>query len=354
MKILIITNIPSPYRFPLFDEIAKNENVELFVIYTGEYLKNFEWHKPKLAHKHLFLKIPRIKILTKLGYRHGILKILKQFSPEAIITGGFNYTMLIAILYAHVKSIKHYVTTDAWEFTEQNYSFIHILIRKIVYRKATGFFPVSIKGKMNIVKKYKINEAKIHIVSYTPNITNFHTIDFQKKDFDILFSGQFIERKMPLFVCEIVKELKKRGINVNVLLLGKGALVNDVISFLNNEKISYKYQGFVQPAELPYFITKAKLFLFPSLSDGWGVVANEALASGLPVITCENTGVAGELIINNFNGFVLPLQINEWVEHIQILLNNPVLYEDFSTNALAHIGNFSIQKATQNFINALI
>lgn len=354
MKVLILTNVPSPYRFTLFDQIEKLNQIELLVVYTGIELSNLKWYTPNLSHNHKYLKIPQNKILKKMGYRKGIRKILSDFSPDAIVTGGFSIVMLTAIIYSYLYSRKHFITTDAWEYTEKNYSFLHILIRKFIYKKATGFFPVSIKGKNNIVENYKSSENKVHVIPYTPSINNFYSKEFEKKEFDIMFSGQFTERKMPLFVCEIAKEIKKKGIDIKVLLLGSGELSKEAVSSLASENIEYEYPGFVQTDKLPDYFSKAKLFLFPTLSDGWGVVANEALAAGLPIITCDNAGSAGELIINNFNGFILSLEINEWVEKVNLLLNDEDLYNEFSINAKDHVTKFNVEKAATDFINATL
>ena len=56
------------------------------------------------------------------------------------------------------------------------------------------------------------------------------------------------------------------------------------------------FHGFAAQRELPDLYRSAKVFLFPTLADVWGVVANEACAAGLPVIVSPHAGVAGELV----------------------------------------------------------
>jgi putative transposase len=53
--------------------------------------------------------------------------------------------------------------------------------------------------------------------------------------------------------------------------------------------------GYFSQNELPYYYALTRVFLFPTLLDPWGVVANEACAAGVPVITCSNAGAAGDL-----------------------------------------------------------
>ena len=99
-----------------------------------------------------------------------------------------------------------------------------------------------------------------------------------------------------------------------VLLIGSGELKEDILKKLDEYGIDYDYPGFVETRNLPEYYSKAKILLFPTLNDTWGVVANEAMAAGLPVITCENAGVAHDLVIQEETGFVLPVEKEVWAE----------------------------------------
>jgi glycosyltransferase involved in cell wall biosynthesis len=65
-------------------------------------------------------------------------------------------------------------------------------------------------------------------------------------------------------------------------------------------------RGFEQYAELPAYYGLARAFVLPSLSDQWGLVVNEAMAAGLPVIVSDACGCASELVNDGQNGFVFP------------------------------------------------
>ncbi|MFM7180235.1 MAG: glycosyltransferase [Verrucomicrobiales bacterium] len=64
------------------------------------------------------------------------------------------------------------------------------------------------------------------------------------------------------------------------------------------------FPGFRQIDELPRFYAHAGAFVHPALSEPWGLVLNEAMASGLPVLSSENVGAAEELIDEGVNGWV--------------------------------------------------
>lgn len=136
-------------------------------------------------------------------------------------------------------------------------------------------------------------------------------------------------------------------------MVGDGPQKNQVLNLFENSKLNFTYLGFVQPLDLPNIYASSKIFLFPTLLDGWGVVANEACASGVPTIISENAGASGDLIIHGFNGFILPLDVDIWCNYVIKLLEDENLYNMFSQNCLKHIMNYSPEIVTKKFLQLL-
>ena len=65
-------------------------------------------------------------------------------------------------------------------------------------------------------------------------------------------------------------------------------------------------EGFVQPADLPGLYAAADVFVLPSRHDGWGLVVNEALGAGLPIVVSDRVGAGRDLVKDGENGFVFP------------------------------------------------
>jgi glycosyltransferase involved in cell wall biosynthesis len=63
------------------------------------------------------------------------------------------------------------------------------------------------------------------------------------------------------------------------------------------------FAGFRQVEELPFFYAGAGAFIHPALAEPWGLVINEAMASGLPILSSRNVGAAEELVQEGVNGF---------------------------------------------------
>ena len=65
------------------------------------------------------------------------------------------------------------------------------------------------------------------------------------------------------------------------------------------------FTGYVTPEEIPQYYAAADLFVLPSYSDVWGLVVNEAMVAGLPVIVTRDVGAAEDLVEHGGNGFIV-------------------------------------------------
>ena len=73
-----------------------------------------------------------------------------------------------------------------------------------------------------------------------------------------------------------------------------------------------KFEGFRQYGELPGYYAGAGAFIHPAHEEPWGLVVNEAMASGLPVLVSRRCGCAGDLVAEGENGFLLdPRDVGE-------------------------------------------
>ena len=115
----------------------------------------------------------------------------------------------------------------------------------------------------------------------------------------MLFCGQMIARKgVDLLLSEFAKLEKCR-----LLLVGREAELPALLSSLPEEVRSrIEYAGFQAPEALPKFFGAADLFVLPSRYDGWGVVVNQAIAAGLPVICSDQVGAGHDLVEDGVNG----------------------------------------------------
>lgn len=123
----------------------------------------------------------------------------------------------------------------------------------------------------------------------------------------ILFCGQMIARKgVDLLLSAFIRILND-GFTAKLLLVGREAELPEMMKDLP-EDISHhiEYAGFQSPEMLPDFFQQSDIFVLPSRYDGWGVVVNQALGAGLPIICSDAVGSASDLVIPHDNGLIFP------------------------------------------------
>lgn len=132
-------------------------------------------------------------------------------------------------------------------------------------------------------------------------------IDFEKKkvknNFTFIFVGRLVHIKnIPLLISAFVKTFPKNT-EVKLRIIGKGPLKEDLINSCKDvNNIEFVGAKFGEALEKEYL--DADVLVLPSFSDQWGLVVNEALSHGLPVIASDGVGAAHDLIKTPQTGII--------------------------------------------------
>jgi glycosyltransferase involved in cell wall biosynthesis len=218
----------------------------------------------------------------------------------------------------------------------------------------TAAYVVPSKGSLDLVLSFGAAQEIVFRAPLTVENSKFHA-SRTEKSFDLLFSSRFVAVKNPAFFLEVASLTAELiGRKVSCLLLGDGPLLAQSEQFARTlTGISYHFAGFLQQDQLPAFFSKAKVFLFPTSWDPWGVVVNEAFAAGLPVITSVHAGAAGELVLDGINGFVLPLEAAKWAKITADLLTKESRRLPLAENAQKSVQDYSFSAAATGYTNAI-
>jgi len=301
----------------------------------------------------------RERIITLNGrYIHnnpGVIPALHRFSPDVIVTGGFNPTHLYAFAYAQAKGIPHVPLTDGTLKSEAGLSKAHRLVRRLVYARSKSFVSAS-KGGRDLYVSYGVPLPSCFISCLCIDNEAFHPgLHHVPKQYDFLFCGRFETVKNPLFALKVASAAaKKIGRRTSMLFVGAGAQAQELqqAALLSGDRVDVTFQDFTAHSELPAIYNSARLFLFPTLWDPWGVVTNEACAAGLPVLISPEAGSANELVTDGRNGFVCPLDVERWASNAATLLTEPALWESFSRNSIRAVRDFTYTHAAAGMVTA--
>jgi glycosyltransferase involved in cell wall biosynthesis len=313
------------------------------------------WDLPPLKFDHVFLRERYTEVNGR--YIHNnpdVIGALRAFQPDVIITDGFNPTHLYAFAYAALRGIVHIAMTDGTDVSEQGLSPIHRAVRKIVYARSAAFVPASAGGQRHY-ESYGITAERCFKSCLCIDNQAYSATPVQRKSYDFIFSGRIEPVKNPLFALDVaIATARKLGRRLSMLFAGAGSLEAQVEqrALAHSDLVQVDFHGFAAQRELPALYHSARLFLFPTLWDPWGVVANEACAAGLPVLVSPVAGVAGELVRDGENGYVCELDVDLWAKRAAALLSDAVLMESFSRRSLALVQEYTFDHAAQGLLDA--
>lgn len=165
-----------------------------------------------------------------------------------------------------------------------------------------------------------------------------------EKEFRLLFVGRVDFHKGAYLLLKIAKELKKKGINFRIDVIGRGKLVRN----LDRKDLNLYVHGFLGKERFKYF-EKAHVLLAPSRwPEPFGIVALEAAAYQTPVIALETSGGLAEIVKENEIG-ILAYE-NDIEEKISYLISNHNLYKKIQENCKKILRKYSKKKIFRRYM----
>lgn len=360
MNVLYLTNIPAPYRVEFFNLLGKYCSLTVLYERKSASDRNNLWKSEKNKNfKEIYLTGKQIGNDNSLCLR--VTKYLKGY--DCIIIGGYStFTSMIAIMYLKWKKIPFVLNADGG-FIKQDESKYKYLIKKFFISKASHWFSTS-KETTSYLKYYGAIPSNIYMYPFT-SISNELIIKKpldieQKKKFKInlgikeskviLSVGQFIYRKGFDILIKSMENIDK---NTALVLVGDKP-TDEYLSLVEKLNLTNVYfVPFCSKEELKKYYLAADVFVLPTREDIWGLVINEALAYGLPVITSENCG-AGLELVKEENGYLFETSnIKDLSEKIKLLINNNLKREEMSKKNILLAQNYTIEKMAEKHYELL-
>lgn len=174
-------------------------------------------------------------------------------------------------------------------------------------------------------------------------------VDIQlRSELRLIFIGSLISRKGVQFVIDMALLCQKRKIPINIDVYGPGDPSN-----LCNISPNLKYCGLIPFGESPQVMKKYDLLLVPSKFDGWGVVVNEALEVGLPVLISKKAG-SSILIAESRAGIVFdPDRINNLIVEIESIVKDKSIISLWRERALEYAKNLTPEIAAKYMLDCI-
>lgn len=359
MKVLYLVNIPSPYRVDFFNELGKKCELTVLFEKNKDLEREEKWFNSNFYNfKGVFLK--NFKIFKEYFIAFEVLKYLKNNDYDLIVIGGYStLTGMLAINYLKMKKIPFTLNTDGG-FIKTDSKLKHML--KNYYIGSADKWLCSGKESKEYFKHYGAKEKDINIYPFTSIRENeiVSNVLSNKEKFALKEELGIKEKKMILSIGRfiplkgfdvLINAAKSLDSDIGIYIIG-GDPPEDYIRL--KDEVGAKninFIGFKSKTELSKYYRTSDLFVLPTRGDVWGLVINEAVANGLPVIT-TNKCIAGlEMIEDGVNGFITEVDNEKKLrEKMNYILKNEEVSKEMTLSNLKLAKDYTIEKMADEHI----
>lgn len=358
LRLVVVTNMPAPYRVPVFDRVAATSGIDLHVLYATRAEADRRWDPPPLQHPHTVLPGWALPLGGRFIHLNpGVGAALRRLQPQVVVTTGYNPTHLLAWRHARRHGLPHVAMTDGTLASEAVLGPLHRAVRRHVLARSAAAVVAS-DGGARLMAHHGVPADHVH-----RSVLCAHAgLDWRApgpavRDIDLLFAGRLVAVKSPGFAVDVAAGVARSlGRRVSLAVLGSGPLADDLQRQAAHHRdwVDTHLVGHVAQGDLPGWYRRARVFLFPTHWDPWGVVANEACESGVPVLVSPHAGVAGELVRDGEGGRVLPLDLPAWVDAAASLLQDDALHARMAAAARRAVQPFQADAAAGGIVRAAL
>ena len=374
MRCAILFDNLGPYHVARLEAAART--LDLVAIQGGTCSTTYAWEPSADLSCPVFSVNPNgaSEELTKNNFVRRLNCLLVDARPEVVFVPGWASTLaLTSMLWALKKRIPIVMMSESTPWDEPRVVWKEAIKRSILrdttaalvggsvhhdYCLQLGMVSSSIfDGYDTVDNDYFTAKAKAIRSADIQNHFAYH--DF------FLASCRFVEKKNLFRLVDAYSVHRQRCEDAwDLCLLGDGPLKEELISHCSSVGLEVamaapwekKYSehksetkrgrvfmpGFRQIGDLPFFYARAKALVHASTTEQWGLVVNEAMASGLPVIVSERCGCALDLVLEGGTGWKFdPEDVEELTDRLDLVRALSISdYDRMTANTLQHVANW--------------
>ena len=323
VRLAIVTSHPIQYQAPVFRELAARCDLTVFFAHRATpgdqgaagFGVDFDWDVDLLTgYKHVFLN--NVAVEPDLGHFSGcdtpeILGRLRDGAFDAVLICGWHFKALVQALYA-AKRLRLPALARGDSQLQTPRTMWKRGIKSATYPLLLRMFDAALyvgERSRAYWRHYAYPQNRMYFSPHcidtewfaaraTPRarVTLRGRLGIDEAVKVILFAGKLVEFKRPLDVIAAAARMRRDGAMAHVLVAGSGPLADEMLGAAAASYVPLHLLGFCNQTEMPAAYAASDILVLPSEgSETWGLVANEALACGTPIVVSAAAGCAPDL-----------------------------------------------------------
>ncbi|HLN22991.1 MAG TPA: glycosyltransferase family 4 protein [Patescibacteria group bacterium] len=322
IKTALLMNFIAPYRVPLFEALRDRIGALRIFIST-----RMEADRPWVPDWHDLDVVVQKTLTAPVRFRHpggfvqqlylhfpyDTLPQLWRYSPDVVISGEFGLRSLQAALYRQLRPKSRLIVwATLSEHTEKNWGRARLALRRFILHSADGVIVNGASGA-----RY-VSGIGFHGPIFTMNqpidVSRLAALPLARPPEDahrLIYCGRLIGQKGVVeFQSELAAWARRHPErDIDMLWVGDGELRAELEDNSVPANLRQRFIGYVTYDALPEVYRSCGTLVLPSFFDEWGLVVNEAMASGLPVLGSIYSQAVEEMVIDDKTGWQFdPLQ----------------------------------------------
>jgi len=368
-RVLFIVNVMSHYQIPLFEKVAEMCGGEIDVVSVRdipEDRRRLGWgfDEKKIGFSYSVLKEYSFGVLGRtVLVSPGIFKSFMKNKYDVVFIGGYyTLTAWISLVLAKLNGCKLVLRVGTHYSSEASNGWLARTFKKIFFYNIDDFV---VYGRLSYeyLCGLGVDEDKIFIEYNTVDVAVLRRLcDNEKCLLDavrskwksnfglsgkvVLYVGQLINRKNIITLLYSAQILARKGEDVSVVIVGNGPEMDVYEGYVQLNGLSnVVFVGAVPADQVVYYYMAADIFALISINEVYGLVVNEAMCFGCPIVVSRNCGASADLV--DGNGFVIddPLDAESVVEAILRILSDDRLYHEMSARSYEIIRQYDVNNA---------
>ena len=343
MRVAILPPTPTPYREPLFEELANRH--ELTVIYQSADEPGWDvpedWFPAEHPYpaRHLRSWQRRRPGRTPIVWPHGLERALHDAAPDCVISWEYGPASLRAWRWSRRHERRFVIFTECTPQIDRLLPGPQLRLHRWLARRADGAIVAGSQARERLLA-FGVPAPQIHLGIQSADLAAFREArasrEARRKPFTVLAVGRLVPDKNLRALLEAHVRAGLTAADASIEIIGTGFLDAELRELARRLDLPARFRGHLAPAELPQAFAAADVYALVSTYEPFGVVVREAAAAGLPIICSRVAGAAGDAAIHERNALLVdPESVEQLASALRRLVDDDALRARLGSESVA-------------------